>query len=150
MNILQIILLDAIQIFLNKMKKKNDTILKLNKLNVEFPLFGGILQREVSHVHAVRDVSLEVKQGETIGIVGESGSGKSTLGKAILNVLKLTAPDVRVYGDILFNHNDEFVNILKQDYKTTLSLRPYIQMIFHFSLITYTAINLCNLILKLF
>ena len=111
------------------MTKKN-TILKLNKLNVEFPLFGGILQREVNHVHAVKDVSFEVKEGETIGIVGESGSGKSTLGKAILNVLKLTAPDVRVYGDILYRDNNELVNILKQDYKTTLALRPHIQMIF--------------------
>ncbi len=109
---------------------KKETILKLENLNVEFPLFGGILQREVNHVHAVKDVSFEVKKGETIGIVGESGSGKSTLGKAILNVLKLTAPDVRVYGDILYNHNGKFVNILKQDYKTTLALRPYIQMIF--------------------
>jgi len=109
---------------------KKDTILKINKLNVEFPLFGGILQREINHVHAVNNVSFDVKQGETIGIVGESGSGKSTLGKAILNVLKLTAPDVRVYGDILYKHNNQFVNILQQDYKTTLALRPYIQMIF--------------------
>jgi len=109
---------------------KKETILKLDKLNVEFPLFGGILQREVNHVHAVKDVSFEVKQGETIGIVGESGSGKSTLGKAILNVLKLTAPDVRVYGDILYKHNGDFINILKQDHKMTLALRPYIQMIF--------------------
>ena len=61
-------------------------------LNVEFPLFGGILQREVSHVHAVKNVNLEIPEGKTIGIVGESGSGKSTLGKAIINVLKLTAP----------------------------------------------------------
>ena len=109
---------------------KKDTILKINKLNVEFPLFGGILQREVNHVHAVKNVSFDIKQGETIGIVGESGSGKSTLGKAILNVLKLTAPDVRVYGDILYKHNNQFINILQQDYKTTLALRPYIQMIF--------------------
>ena len=109
---------------------KKETILKLNNLNVEFPLFGGIFQREVNCVHAVKDVSFEVKKGETVGIVGESGSGKSTLGKAILNVLKLTAPDVRVYGDILYKHNGEFVNILKQNYKTTLALRPYIQMIF--------------------
>ena len=109
---------------------QKETILKLDKLNVEFPLFGGILQREVNCVHAVKNVSFTVKKGETIGIVGESGSGKSTLGKAILNVLKLTAPDVRVYGEILFNHNNEYLDILKQDRKKTLELRPYIQMIF--------------------
>ena len=110
--------------------RKKEEILKLNNLNVEFPLFGGILQREVNHVHAVNNVSFSVKKGETIGIVGESGSGKSTLGKAILNVLKLTAPDVRVYGDIMYKHNNEFINILTQDKKTTLELRPNIQMIF--------------------
>ena len=43
---------------------KKEEILKLNNLNVEFPLFGGILQREVSHVHAVKNVSFSVKKGE--------------------------------------------------------------------------------------
>ena len=79
------------------------SILKIKKLNVEFPLFGGIFQREVSSVHAVKDFSLDIPEGRTIGIVGESGSGKSTLGKAILNVSKLTAPDVRVNGKIELN-----------------------------------------------
>ena len=105
-------------------------ILKIRNLNVEFPLFGGILQREVSAVHAVKNFNLDVKEGTTIGIVGESGSGKSTLGKAILNVLKLTAPDVRVSGEIQYNYQNQFIDILSQDAKTTLALRPYIQMIF--------------------
>jgi len=109
---------------------KNTDILKIKNLNVEFPMFGGILQREVSAVHAVKDFNLSIKQGKTIGIVGESGSGKSTLGKAILNVLQLTAPDVRVNGEILFNHEGNFLNILSQTKAKTLELRPYIQMIF--------------------
>ena len=113
-----------------KILKKDKKILKIEDLNVEFPLFGGILQREVSSVHAVKNVTLEIPRGKTIGIVGESGSGKSTLGKAILNVLKLTAPDVRVYGDIMYKHKGEFINILTQDRETTLQLRPNIQMIF--------------------
>jgi ABC-type oligopeptide transport system ATPase subunit len=109
---------------------KDNNILKIKNLNVEFPLFGGIFQREVSAVHAVKNFDLSVKEGKTIGIVGESGSGKSTLGKAILNVLKLTAPDVRVSGEILFNHKGNFLDVLSQDKDKTLELRPYIQMIF--------------------
>ncbi len=109
---------------------KSKDILKIKNLNVEFPIFGGIFQREVSAVHAVKDFNLSIQEGKTIGIVGESGSGKSTLGKAILNVLKLTAPDVRVNGEILFNHKDEFLDVLSQSKEKTLELRPYIQMIF--------------------
>tara|TARA_B100000902_G_C27308703_1_gene917086 strand:- start:389 stop:1261 length:873 start_codon:yes stop_codon:yes gene_type:complete len=109
---------------------KSDNILEIKNLNVEFPLFGGIFQREVNAVHAVKNLSLEVKSGRTIGIVGESGSGKSTLGKAILNVLKLTAPDVRVSGKINYKRDGSFIDILAQDAKTTLELRPFIQMIF--------------------
>ena len=109
---------------------KSDNILEIKNLNVEFPLFGGIFQREVNAVHAVKNLSLEVKSGRTIGIVGESGSGKSTLGKAILNVLKLTAPDVRVSGEINYKRDGSFIDILAQDAKTTLELRPFIQMIF--------------------
>jgi len=105
-------------------------ILKIKNLNVEFPIFGGIFQNEVSAVHAVKNFDLDVEKGKTIGIVGESGSGKSTLGKAILNVLKLTAPDVRVNGEIMFKYKNKFLNILKQDTEKTLEIRPYIQMIF--------------------
>ena len=105
-------------------------ILKIKNLNVEFPIFGGIFQKEVSAVHAVKNFDLEIEKGKTIGIVGESGSGKSTLGKAILNVLKLTAPDVRVNGEIMFKYKNKYLNILNQDAEKTLEIRPYIQMIF--------------------
>ena len=110
--------------------KKTRNILKIKNLNVEFPLFGGVLQREVSAVHAVRNFNLTIKEGKTIGIVGESGSGKSTLGKAILNVLRLTAPDVRVNGEIQFKYKNKFIDVLSQDAEKTLELRPFIQMIF--------------------
>ena len=108
----------------------NKSILKIRNLNVEFPLFGGILQREVSHVHAVKNLNLDVSEGTTMGIVGESGSGKSTLGKAILNVLKLTAPDVRVSGQILLRKNDTYIDLLSLNKKEILEYRPMLQMIF--------------------
>ena len=108
----------------------DNPILKIRNLNVEFPLFGGILQREVSHVHAVKNLNLDISEGRTIGIVGESGSGKSTLGKAILNVLKLTAPDVRVTGQILLRKNNSYIDLLSLNKNEILKYRPMLQMIF--------------------
>ena len=43
------------------MNKKNN-ILKIKNLNVEFPIFGGIFQREVSAVHAVKNFNLNVQK----------------------------------------------------------------------------------------
>ena len=108
----------------------SNSILKINKLNVQFPLFGGIFQREVGNVHAVKNLTLDIKPGKTIGIVGESGSGKSTLGKAILNVLKLTAPDVRISGEILLKEGNNYIDLLSLSKNELLQYRPQMQMIF--------------------
>ena len=110
--------------------KKSNKILKIKKLNVEFPIFGGILQREVDHVHAVKKVSFELYKGETLGIVGESGSGKSTLGNAILNVLRLTAPDVKISGKINLNIDDNQIEISNLSRSESKPFRKHIQMIF--------------------
>ena len=107
-----------------------DPILKIKNLSVEFPLFGGIFQREVAKVNAVKNLSVNIEQGKTIGIVGESGSGKSTFGKAILNVLKLTAPDVRVSGEVLLKEGNGYIDILSLSKKELQVYRPKMQMIF--------------------
>ena len=112
------------------MTNKSVHILDIKNLNVEFPIFGGIVQHEVSCVHAVKDFNLQVRKGETIAIVGESGSGKSTLGKAIINVLKLTAPDVRINGEILMNHDNIYIDLLKLKRNDMVHYRSNIQMIF--------------------
>ena len=108
----------------------NNQILTVRDLIVDFPIFGGIMQKEVDAVHAVRKVSFDLFKGETLGIVGESGSGKSTLGNAILNVLKLTAPDVHVDGEIFLNINDGSVDILNLEKNEMKQYRKHIQMIF--------------------
>jgi ABC-type oligopeptide transport system ATPase subunit len=108
----------------------DNQILKVSDLIVDFPIFGGIMQKEVDAVHAVRKVSFDLLKGETLGIVGESGSGKSTLGNAILNVLKLTAPDVHIDGEIFLNINDGNVDILNLEKNEMKQYRKHIQMIF--------------------
>ena len=63
-----------------------------------FPIKAGLLQREVARVHAVDDVSIEVFEGETLGLVGESGCGKSTFGRTMVRLLEPTDGDVRFEG----------------------------------------------------
>lgn len=64
-----------------------EPLLSVQDLKVWFPIKQGLLQRTRDYVKAVDGISLELKQGQTLGIVGESGSGKSTLGLAILRLI---------------------------------------------------------------
>jgi microcin C transport system ATP-binding protein len=56
-------------------------------LRVWFPIKAGVFRRVVDHVRALEGVTLEIREGETVGVVGESGSGKTTLGLALLRLI---------------------------------------------------------------
>jgi len=91
-----------------------DIILSVEHLVKEFPAGKG----EV--VHAVSDVSFDVRAGETLGLVGESGCGKSTTAKV---VVQLPAP---TSGSVIFNGTD-LAQLRGEELRR---LRPEIQMIF--------------------
>ena len=75
-------------------------LLELRDLKVHFPVKSGfIIQRKVGVVKAVDGVSLSVNPGETLGLVGESGSGKTTVGKAVLQLVDVTAGQVILAGE---------------------------------------------------
>ena len=112
------------------MKNKKSEILKIDQLDIQFPIFGGVFQKTISTVHAVKKVSLSLMKGETLGIVGESGSGKSTLGNAILNVLRLTAPDVKISGKVSLLQDNEEIEFLHLSRSEMKPYRKHIQMIF--------------------
>ncbi len=59
----------------------------------------GIFRAAARVVHAAKDVALQVRRGETVGIVGESGSGKSTVARCIARLVPLDAGEIQV-GDI--------------------------------------------------
>jgi len=67
-----------------------ETLVELRELTKEFPVRGGILQRQVASVRAVSGVDLDVFKGETLGLVGESGCGKSTTARAIIRLVNPT------------------------------------------------------------
>ncbi|MDP6690341.1 MAG: ABC transporter ATP-binding protein [Alphaproteobacteria bacterium] len=63
------------------------TVMTAENLRVWFPIKAGVFRRTVDHVRAVDEISLEVREGHTVGVVGESGSGKTTLGLALLRLI---------------------------------------------------------------
>ncbi|WP_156761607.1 ABC transporter ATP-binding protein [Microbacterium karelineae] len=79
------------------MSEDTTPLLEVSGLVQEYPTRGpGGVKRGV--VHAVSDVSFELRAGETLGIVGETGSGKSTLARAIIQVERPTSGSVRFEG----------------------------------------------------
>ena len=86
---------------------------------VWFPIKKGVVRRVIGHVKAVDGVSLEVRQGHTLGVVGESGSGKSSLGRALI---RLDSSD----GVIRFAGND----IQGLGWKALRPLRRQMQIVF--------------------
>ena len=73
-------------------------ILKVRNLTKEFKIKSHKLGERPQILHALTDVSLDVYQGETLGIIGESGCGKSTFGKCLVQLHKPTRGRVEYQG----------------------------------------------------
>ncbi|WP_054783227.1 ABC transporter ATP-binding protein [Pseudovibrio denitrificans] len=97
----------------------NPIVLDAKDVRVEFETETGFLKP--NHVlRAVNDISMEVREGQTLGIVGESGSGKSTLGRAVLQLLPTAG------GRVVYLGND----ITGATKKKMQPLRKEMQLIF--------------------
>ena len=74
-------------------------LLSITNLKKYFPIAkSSIFQRERLYVRANEEITLDIHDGETIGIVGESGCGKSTLGRVLLQLYEQTAGNTMYYG----------------------------------------------------
>ncbi len=95
-------------------------LVEVRGLKMYFPIRRGILQRHVGDVKAVDGIGFDVYAGETLGLVGESGCGKSTTGRAILQLYRPTA------GEVRFDDRD----LTKMKGEELRHMRRQMQMIF--------------------
>lgn len=95
-------------------------ILKVKNLNKNFKIRGSKLFDKPKTLHALSDVSLDVYEGETLGIIGESGCGKSTLGRCLVRLHRASS------GEIIY----EGIDLLEKSGKELKQLRKDIQIIF--------------------
>lgn len=97
-----------------------DVLFQIKDVKKHYPVRGGFLKRVQNHVKAVDGVTVDIHEGETLGVVGESGCGKSTFGRAVLGLEDLTE------GKLVYQGND-ITNLSRRQ------LKPYkkeMQMIF--------------------
>jgi len=97
------------------LRAPDQALLRIEDLVVEFPVGRSGLK-----VNAVSNVSLDIVEGETLGLVGESGCGKSTTGRAVMQLVRPTQGSVRFNGM-------ELTRLTGDALRHT---RPQLQMIF--------------------
>ncbi len=103
-----------------------EILLSVNNLSKTFKtrnrgLFGT---REAALVHAVDDVSFDIRRGECLGLVGESGCGKTTVSKILMRAVR---PDG---GSVVFNDGKDVIDVLSVSGDDLQELRTKIQMVF--------------------
>ena len=79
-------------------------LLEVNNLSVTYAGRLGLNLRR-KRFHAVKDVTISIKPGQTLGVVGESGSGKSSIANAILGLVKPSGGSICLGGTELANMN---------------------------------------------
>lgn len=97
-----------------------NSLLRVENITKQFPIYGGLFSKQVAAVKAVQDISFEINKGETLGLVGESGCGKSTLGRSLIRLIEPSS------GKIFFKNKE----ITKADGTELRELRKKMQIIF--------------------
>lgn len=97
-----------------------EPFLDVRDLSVEFPRRNAGLFQKADTVRAVKQVSLSIGRGGSLGLVGESGSGKSSLARAILKLIPASS------GQVLLEGRD----VLRLKGKELTLVRRRMQMVF--------------------
>jgi oligopeptide transport system ATP-binding protein len=93
-----------------------ESVLEVRDLVKHFPLTTGIVfKHQVGAVKAVDGVSLDLMQGETLGVVGESGCGKSTLARLLMALERPTSGSVRFKGEDIFKLRGKALKAMRRN-----------------------------------
>jgi peptide/nickel transport system ATP-binding protein len=95
-------------------------ILEVKNLVTRFDIKSGFFGRVSGRVHAVENVSFDLREGETLSLVGESGCGKSTTGRSIMRLTEAKSGSVTVGGK----------DVRRAGKSSLLDIRKHMQMIF--------------------
>jgi ABC-type oligopeptide transport system ATPase subunit len=116
--------------------ERPEPLLEIEHLSVLFPVRSGTWGGVIGHVHAIEDVTLELAEGETLGLVGESGCGKTTLARTVVRLTDPTEGTIRFRGeDLTAKKNRElrafrrYVQMVFQDPQASLNPRKRISQI---------------------
>ena len=90
-------------------------LLQADHLKKWFPVRKGVFSKAAQYVKAVDDVSLVIREGETLGIVGESGCGKSTLARTMMRLIEPTEGTVLFQGQDLTSADKESLRRMRRD-----------------------------------
>ena len=103
-----------------------DKIVEVKNLVKYFPVYsrGVLLKKQVGQVHAVDNITFDIRKQETLALVGESGCGKTTTARLILNLIEPTS------GEILLEGENLVQKFRSADKNEKLRLRRRMQIIF--------------------
>jgi peptide/nickel transport system ATP-binding protein len=105
----------------------SDIRVKVKGLRKFFPISKSVFRKAEDYVHAVDDVSFEIKAGRSLGLVGESGCGKTTTGRILVKLEDATDGSVQIRDQGI----DEMVEVTEIKSKTDKrDFRKNVQMIF--------------------
>lgn len=95
--------------------ENREPLMKIRNLKKEFKIKSKKIGAKAQILHALNDVTLDVYEGETLGIIGESGCGKSTLGRTIIQLHQATGGEVEYQGRNIFGLKGQDLKALKKD-----------------------------------
>jgi peptide/nickel transport system ATP-binding protein len=122
------------------MSQKNGSLFELREITKTYRVSQGLFAGS-RPLHALRNLSLNIKRGEVLGLVGESGCGKSTLAKILLRLESPTNGEIlfdgRPFSSIARTELSEVVQPIFQDPYSSLNPRKTIRQLIEMPLVVH-------------